>query len=400
MSDGSSNPHLGLIDFATPRQREYVEAVEKHGSVKAAAEALGLGTRAIYHGLKSLEVSAARSGRAPGHFENGVAPGYAMGKVTVQRNADGAVERTWERQSPDAEARAEALREAIQGLTEDLPRERRIKVPKNTDARLLNLFTLTDCHVGMMAWHREGGDNWDLEIAEHVLGEAFRHMIARSPSAKVAIVNQLGDFLHFDGLEAVTPTNRHVLDADGRFRKVSKVAVRVLRRVINMALATHEQVHVICAEGNHDIASSGWLSIALDGIYENNPRVAIEDSPLPFYRYRHGKTLLGFHHGHTKDRSALPLLFAQQFRTDWGVTEHTYIHTGHRHHMDEKDTMGVRLVQHATLAARDAYAARHGYHAARQALAITYHEDFGEWGRATVTPEMLAAAAELRPQFH
>jgi hypothetical protein len=168
------------------------------------------------------------------------------------------------------------------------------------------------------------------------------------------------------------------------------VAVRILRRVINLALETHERVHVVCAEGNHDIASSGWLAIALDGIYEDNPRVMIEDSPLPFYRYRHGKVLLGFHHGHTKDRSSLPMLFAQQFRAEWGETEHTYIHTGHRHHVDEKDSMGVRLVQHATLAARDAYAARHGYHAARQAVAITYHEDYGEWGRATVTPEMLA----------
>lgn len=390
MSDSSINPHIELLEFATPRQREYVEAVEKHGSVLAAATALGIGDRAIYHGLRALEVSAARVGRAPGHFEHGVAPGYAMRKVTVQRNAEGTVERTWERQSPDDEARAEALREAIEALAEDLPRQRRIKTPKPGDAHLLNLFTLTDCHIGMMAWHREGGDNWDLEIAEQVLSAAFHHMVTRAPRARTAIVNQLGDFLHFDGLEAVTPTNRHVLDADGRFRKVSRVAVRVLRRVINMALETHEQVHVICAEGNHDLASSGWLSIALDGIYENNPRVVIEDSPLPFYRYRHGKTLLGFHHGHTKDRAALPLLFAQQFRTDWGLTEHTYLHTGHRHHMDEKDTMGVRLVQHATLAARDAYAARHGYHAARQALAITYHDQFGEWGRATVTPEMVA----------
>lgn len=392
MSD-STNPHLGLIDFATPRQREYVEAVQIHGSVIAAAEALGIGTRAIYHGLKSLEVTAARAGQAPGHFENGVAPGYAMGKVTVQRSSDGSVERTWERQSPDAEARAESLRLAFEGLAEDLPRERRIKARLLGDANLLNLFTLTDCHIGMMAWHREGGANWDLQIAEETIVAAFAQMIARAPRARTAIINQLGDFLHFDGLEAVTPQNRHLLDADGRFRKISKVAVRVLRRVINMALETHDRVHVVCAEGNHDIASSGWLAIALDGIYENNPRITIEDSPLPFYGYQHGKTLLGFHHGHCKAKESLPLLFAQQFRHLWGATEHTYIHTGHRHHFEEVDKMGIRMVEHATLAARDAYAARHGYLAARQALVITYHIDFGEYARSTVTPEMLALAA-------
>lgn len=320
-------------------------------------------------------------------------PGFIVKGVSTLFDAAGNQRAQWVKTRVDDEARANALREAIEGLAETLPREPRLRSPRRCDEHLLNLFTLTDCHVGMMAWHREGGSNWDLEIAEQTLVDAFRHMIARSPRAKTAIVNQLGDFLHFDGLEAVTPTNRHVLDADGRFQKVSKVAVRVLRRVINMALETHERVHVVCAEGNHDIASAGWLQIALDGIYENNPRVTIDDSPLPFYRYRHGRTLLGFHHGHTKDRSALPMLFAQQFRTEWGETEHTYIHTGHRHHMDERDTMGVRLIQHATLAARDAYAARHGYHAARQALAITYHDRFGEWGRATVTPEMLEMVA-------
>jgi hypothetical protein len=389
----ASNPiDPAILDHGSPtdRQREIIEAIIRTGSQRKAATELGINQNAVFQALDTVRKRAARNGYAPGHFTAGVAPGFLAGKVTVHRRGDGEILQTWERQSPDREAAEAALREAFVGLAEELPREAPIPAPAPGDAKLLNLFTLTDCHVGMMAWHREGGANWDLRIAEDTLVEAFRHMVARAPRAKVAIVNQLGDFLHFDGLEAVTPTNRHTLDADGRFRKISKVAVRILRRVINLALETHERVHVVCAEGNHDIASSGWLAIALDGIYEDNPRVMIEDSPLPFYRYRHGKVLLGFHHGHTKDRSSLPMLFAQQFRAEWGETEHTYIHTGHRHHVDEKDSMGVRLVQHATLAARDAYAARHGYHAARQAVAITYHEDYGEWGRATVTPEMLA----------
>jgi hypothetical protein len=379
--------------LATETQLRYLDAVKEHGNRQLASLALGLNKGAISERLLCLERKAARLGEAPGHFESGVAPGYLMGKVTVQRGADGAVERTWERQSPDSELQKAALDQAVKAMADDLPRVDRQPIPPPCDINLLNLYTLTDCHVGMLAWHKEGGADWDLRIAEETLVGAFRHMVMRSPPAEVAIVNQLGDFLHFDGLEAVTPTNRHALDADGRFGKITRVAVRILRQVINIALANHQRVHVVCAEGNHDLASSTWLAVLLDAVYENEPRVTIEGSPLPFYRYRHGKTLLGFHHGHTKDRASLPLLFAQQFRQDWGQTEHTYIHTGHRHHMDEKDSMGVRLVQHATLAARDAYAARHGYHAARQAFAITYHSEFGEWGRATITPEMLKSAA-------
>ena len=45
--------------------------------------------------------------------------------------------------------------------------------------------------------------------------------------------------------------------------------------------------------------------------------------------------------------------------------------------------------QHSTLAARDAYAARGGWHSERQATSITYHSRWGQVARHTVTPEML-----------
>jgi hypothetical protein len=50
---------------------------------------------------------------------------------------------------------------------------------------------------------------------------------------------------------------------------------------------------------------------------------------------------------------------------------------------------GVTVVQHPTLAARDAYAARGGWIADRAAQAITYHKRFGQVGRVMVCPEMV-----------
>ena len=75
----------------------------------------------------------------------------------------------------------------------------------------------------------------------------------------------------------------------------------------------------------------------------------------------------------------------------WGRTKRREIHCGHRHHRDEKEYNGVTVVQHPTLAARDAYAARGGWIADRAAWAITYHKRFGGVGRVAITPEMLAA---------
>jgi hypothetical protein len=83
----------------TPQQQEAVDAYLKYGSQQAAADALGISRAGIRDRLKF----AAKKGVAPGHFEHGTAPGFAMGKVTVQRGPSGVVERTWERQSPEAE---------------------------------------------------------------------------------------------------------------------------------------------------------------------------------------------------------------------------------------------------------------------------------------------------------
>ena len=312
------------------------------------------------------------------------------GRSTL-RNAEGEVVMEWEKTSLDRQKAAEAQQAAYAALAAKLPRIAPTAPPRASEGHLCTVYTLTDCHVGALAWHKEGGADWDLDIAEETLIGCFKHMIETSPASEMAVVNQLGDFLHFDGLEAATPTSHHLLDADGRFDKVVQTAIRTLRRVVDMALAKHARVHVILAEGNHDLASSVWLRQMFAALYENEPRITVEQSPLPYYAVEWGKTLLAFHHGHLKKNDQLPLLFAAQFAEQWGRTTKRYCHTGHRHHLEEKEHSGMIVFQHPTLAARDAYAARGGWHALRSATAVTYHKAYGEVGRSSASPEMLAA---------
>ncbi len=143
------------------------------------------------------------------------------------------------------------------------------------------------------------------------------------------------------------------------------------------------------AEGNHDPTSSIWLQQMFAALYENEPRITICDSPLPYYVYQHGLTMIGAHHGHLTKNGGLPLLMAAQFPKVWGATKYRYVHCGHRHHIDIKEHSGITVVQHPTLASRDAYAARGGWIAERGANCDTYHSDFGQVARTTVTPEMV-----------
>jgi hypothetical protein len=381
-----------LYEYATPRQREFLKAIEQHGSARAANIALGLANDKVGASMRRLQAFAAKQGYAPGHFESGTAPGFAMGKVTIQRAADGTVERTWERQSPDAERLLEGLRAAVEGMAGEIVPCAPVAAPAASLGDLLAVYTLTDAHIGMLAWHREGGADWDLRIAEDTIVGCFTETIRQMPATGQAILSQLGDLLHYDGLSAVTPTSGHILDADGRFTKMVEVAVRVIRRIVAMLLAKHDRVHLVLAEGNHDMASSVWLRTMFKALYELEPRITVDDSALPYYAFEFGNVMQIFHHSHLKKNDQLPLLVAAQFPEMWGRTKYRYIHTGNLHHHWEKEFSGVTVIQHQTLAARDAYAARGGWIANRAMDAITYHRNFGQVGRVIVNPEMLEAA--------
>lgn len=379
-----------LKEWATPRQIEYLDAVIKNGSVRSAAKAFGVNYNAITSSLKSLRTKAARFGYAPGHFQDGVAPGYRMGKVTVQRGPAG-VERVWERQHPDA-AREAIWQQAIAKIDADTPRLAALPAPAHTLTALLNLFVYTDYHLGMRAWAAEGGADWNMEIAERLIIQCFEHMIASSPAARVGFIAQLGDFLHFDSLLPLTPTSGHVVDADAQYEQIVDASLRIMRRLVDMALLHHQEVVVLCAEGNHDITGSMWLRVALKALYELEPRVTVIQSAAPFYAYQHGGTMLAFHHGHLAKIDALPMLFADRYSEMWGQTKKRYAHCGHRHHeLAVKELSGMRVLQHPTLAPKDSHSSRHGYGANQQTSVTTYHERFGKVTEQVVTPEMLAA---------
>lgn len=381
-----------LASYATVRQLEYLEAIEKHGSQRKAAVALGVSKTAVDDSIKALKKKAALQGYSPEHQMTRTVPdGFKVKGVSTFYDLEGNPRGQWVKSSADEDRRQELIRAAYEAMAQELPRLPHVQMPEDVSKNLATLYTLTDSHVGMLAWAKEGGADWDLSIAEATLVGCFAQMVNASPASRVGFVNQLGDFLHYDSAVApVTPLHGHVLDSDGRFSKMVSTAVRILRRVIDLALAKHEKVVVLMAEGNHDMASSVWLRVMFRALYENEPRVQVIDSELPYYVHQHGKTMLAFHHGHLKKNDQLPILFAAQFPKVWGETTKRYAHCGHRHHVEEKEHSGITVIQHATLAARDAYAARGGWIAERQVTAITYHSEYGQVARVTVTPEMLA----------
>ena len=286
----------------------------------------------------------------------------------------------------------------IEEMSEEIPRVG-IVPPKKSHLStlspdLLNLHILTDYHLGMVAWGEEThGDNWDTNIAEQFLVQWMNYAIAKAPPAKTGFLMQLGDFLHYDSLLAVTPAHRHVLDSDTRFRMMQRVAIRSLRHIINMMLAKYEHVVLVMVEGNHDEASAGWLTEMFAAFLENEPRITVITDPAPFSAWQHGNNMLAWSHGHKVNPTNIDKVIVGRFPEMYGQTKHRYAHLGHFHHRElKKDMAATQLMEvemHTTMAAMDAHAANLGYGSARSAEVITYHSKTGEAGREKTTPELV-----------
>lgn len=309
-------------------------------------------------------------------------------KVSTLYDRHGDVSAQWVQEKPQDAKRLEAWHEAAKELAQELPRAAPVAFRRDgAREELLAVFPVGDHHLGMLAWPDETGSAaWDLQLAEQALEEAISDLVTSVPSCGKAAVVFLGDFLHVDGYVPVTPGHGHQLDADGRFPKIVRAAIRVMRRAIERAAEHHKLVVVIVAQGNHDPVSSVFLREALASFYEEDARIEVDTAPRPFHFIRHGRCLLGVHHGDRVKLEELPLLMAADRPQDWGETVHRTWLTGHVHSRRVLEKGGCLVESFRVLPPTDAYAAGHGYRSQREMHAIVYHAEHGERIRHTYRP--------------
>lgn len=379
--------------WATETQIRYVEAVKEHGTTRAAAEALGVTKNAVWEAVDRYRKEAARRGHAPGHFDDGVAPGYRMGKITIQRGPGG-VERVWERQHPDAEAQAERLQAIREAMLEGLPREAPAPAPVYADDDLLTVYPMGDPHAGLYAWKDETGQAFDLVEFERVSKAAIDRLVASAAPSAHALYIDLGDSLHADNNASRTKSGHH-LDTHGRHAEVVRAVIRCKRHHIARMLERHAHVTVRINPGNHDGVTALMLAEMMAMIYENEPRVTVATSPNPYWFHGFGANLIGTTHGDGAKGANLPLLMAVDAPALWLASEHgsRVWFVGHVHHKDVKDHPGVTVEYCRTLAAPDIWSHASGYRSKRSMEAVTYHRGDGEVERHTCSMRRLERLA-------
>jgi hypothetical protein len=335
-------------------------------------------------------------------IEQRVAPGEAFAVprghmikgVSALTDPDGRVIQQWVKTKQgvrDPLDLAASLKRAFKGwraAAEATPR------PACTLADQLTLYPLADWHIGMFAWERETSANWDLKIAERVIGQAALDLVAQAPRSGTAIVLGGGDLIHSDNQDNRTSRSGHALDVDGRYPKVVMAAARLLVSLVDAALARHDTVILRILKGNHDEHASIAVGYFLLAWFRNEPRVTVDVDPSLFFRHRFGKVLLAATHGHAARGPQMPEIMSHRYARDWGETEFRYAHTFHLHHKRVLATEGAGVIveTHQAPIPQDAWHYGSGFLSGRSLQAITYHRDFGEIGRNRIA--ILDAAGE------
>lgn len=335
-------------------------ALTQYGSQRKAAAALGVAQSTLQYHLKG---------------------------TSTLYDAEGNVKLQWVKEEPDKKRYQEELLERLKLEMPKAPHIQRAKI--NLDEKHLSLYPVGDPHMGLLTWGLEVGADWDLRIANEMHLRAIGRL-SEGTRARTGLLAFMGDNMHYDSFETLTPKSKNQLDSDSRFSKVAWRTVAVVRSMINQALMVHEEVLVIILRGNHDPSSSVMLELAIKLAYEDQPRVKVLTSPKQFQYHQFGKVLFGFTHGDSVRMERLPILMAADQPEAWGASLFRYWWTGHIHQRKVLDAPGVVVESLRILAPADAWGYGSGYRPHRAAIRVDYDSRGGEFRREMVTPELLA----------
>lgn len=366
----------------TPAQQEALDAYEQHGSYSKAAASLGISKAAFGERLdRARKAQAAPEGMLAAVEASGLDLSTAAHGWRVIQHDDGSRDSVfWKAPASAGSDVMEQIRAAFDGL-EPAPV---VPAPNHKAGDLLTTYLISDAHIGMYAWARETGEDYDTAKAVSRLTSWLGQAVAASPASERAVILSNGDLTHADDQNNETPTSKHKLDVDTRHFRTLDMTICALNTCVELALRKHKKVDLVVLPGNHDKTAYMAVLFAMAERWRDNPRVNVERNPSEFYVRTFGKVMIAAHHGDKSKAERLVLFLADEYPEMWGQTRFRYLFTGHLHHHKSADIGGCQWEQLRALTAKDAYAHSHAYSARAQLQSVTYHRDKGEVGRVKV----------------
>jgi UDP-2,3-diacylglucosamine pyrophosphatase LpxH len=209
------------------------------------------------------------------------------------------------------------------------PLTKTVKAPKRDG--LWQVLVVADCHFGKYAWGRTtGGDDYDLDLAERLVGQAGDELVAVGDSHKPTrrTIAFLGDLFHYDRPDGST-TSGTPLERDGRLQKMIAVGCDTLLRIVERS-SQSVPTDVVIVNGNHDEVLTWTFQRILSERFRGSKSVRVKEDFTGRQYLTHGRNLLGFAHGH-RAKKKLPQIMALEASQHWAKCPYREWHTGHFH---------------------------------------------------------------------
>lgn len=262
---------------------------------------------------------------------------------------------------------------------------------KQTDKNLEKtsvLLNLSDLHVGKLAWDKEVGSDYDVDLAKKVFIEALQNLVNQSIrcfQVEEFVLNIGGDFFHTNGSTNATANGTIMNDVDSRYQKIFTKGLEILTEAVDY-LASFEGVKVklFVVNGNHDVATSFYLGESLKAFYRKDKNIEIVNDPHIRKYHKYGVSSYMLTHGDCKD-DGLPLTFATEKPDYFSSSLYRYIFLGHLHktsrkvYLTENEVNGVVSRRLNSLSPTDAWHNVNNFVGAkRMANALIFHKENGQ----------------------
>lgn len=221
---------------------------------------------------------------------------------------------------------------------------------------------MLDFHLGKLAWGKETGQDYDLNIAIDKYKKTITDIISRVKYYKIPIekiVFPIGqDFYHFDTTTNTT-TSGTQMDTDTRWKKMYKSGVELLIYAIEQlrAIAPVECMYVA---GNHDKMLSYCATVTLNAYYKSIDSVTVDSSPTARKYIHYGKCLIGYSHGVEEGKRIQQLMQIEQ-PSAWANSLYREWHLGHLHKELVNEEGGIIIRRLSAITGTDAWHNEKGF---------------------------------------
>lgn len=355
----------------TPKQRDALDAFEKHGTIRQAAAALGIAYSSFYE----------RYMGAKKHLETDPAIQGAMSEVGMQDasvlhsgwiKTDGAS--MYFQMPPDKGEQPEGIAERIADRMNKVHPAPHIQRPKVTETNKMNFVPLYDVHMGMRI-----GD-YGTAASVNRIREGVFDVIDRAPRTETLILLNGGDFTEANDNSALTPASKHPLAVDMDFDDLSDVATDITVELIEFALTRADNVVYQAIKGNHDHAMPVVLRQALRQRYRDETRFELRDG-LETFSYEWKDNFLTGIHGHQKvsNPQKLALSIMSRYRQEFGRAKRCELWRGHLHSEVSIAVPGMRINQVNPVCPSGRYATENLFEGESDIQCVTYKAGGGRY---------------------